>query len=183
RPPQLREAGDAGGRLPNTSADPAPVGYAMAVQSSRKPAPPARYRARALDAGAVATIAGTIVTLLAENSGDLTWQLPQWTGRKHPNDKAPPTEPQYLPSVIPPAGRPKAGGMYANCAIRWYYNGTSIGPVYVERGESNDTIGWGLLVSGTIEDDPRLHARSPLAMAPGPQQVPALHVALTYEFH
>jgi hypothetical protein len=181
--PQILDAGDTGGRLPNTNTDTAPAGYAMALQPSRKPAPPARYRARALDAGAVATIAGTIVTLLVENSGDLAWQLPQWTGRKHPNDKAPPTEAQYMHSVISLAGWPQAGGMYANCAIRWYYNGTSIGPVYVERGTSNDTIGWGLLVTGTIEDDPRLYARSPLAMAPGPQQIPALHVAMTYEFH
>jgi hypothetical protein len=123
------------------------------------------------------------VTLLVGNSGDIAWQLPQWTGHKHPNNTPPATEASYQQSVIALTGWPSAGGTTANCLVRWYYNGTSIGPVYVERGASNDTVGWGLLITGTIEDDPRLHPRSSMATAPGPQQVPALHVALTYEFH
>ena len=178
--PQILHSGGTAGRIPNTGTGAAPQGYAMAVQPARR----AAARSRALDAGAIATIAGTAVTLLIENSGgDIAWQLPQWTGHKHPNDIAPATEAPYQPGLIALTGWPSAGGTTANSVIRWYYNGTSIGPVYVERSYANDTVGWGLLVTGTIEDDPRLHPRSPVALAPGPQQIPALHVALTYEFH
>ena len=181
--PQILHSGGTAGRVPNTGTAAAPQGYAMAVPPGRRTMRAAPSRVRALDAGALATIAGTAVTLLVENSGDVAWQLPQWTGRKHPNDTAPANQAPYQPSVIALTGWPAAGGTTANCAIRWYYNGASIGPVYVERGYANDTVGWGLLVTGTIEDDPRLHPRSPAALAPGPAQIPALHVALTYEFH
>jgi hypothetical protein len=182
--PQILHSGGTAGRIPNTGTGAAPQGYAMVAEHGRRAPPPAaRPWAGALDAGAIATIAGTAVTLLVENSGDIAWQLPQWTGRKHPNDIAPAAEAPYQPGVVALTGWPSAGGTTANCAIRWYYNGTSIGPVYVQRGYANDTLGWGLLVTGTIEDDPRLHPRSALALAPGPQQIPALHVALTYEYH
>jgi hypothetical protein len=179
--PQILHSGGTAGRIPNTGTSSAPAGYAMAA------AAPSRgrraTRALAQDAGAIATIAGTIVTLIAGDTGDIAWQLPQWTGHKHPNDVPPQNEAPYQQAVVALSDWPTAGGCYANCLIRWHYNGTSIGPVYVERGGYNDTIGWGLLVTGTIEDDPRLHPRSPMAMLPGPAQVPALHVALTYEFH
>jgi hypothetical protein len=179
--PQILHSGGTAGRVPNTGTAAAPRGYAMAARD-RRAATPARARAL-VDAGTIATIAGTAVTLLTESGGDIAWQLPHWSGHKHPNDVAPATEAPYLPGVISLAGWPSAGGTSANCAIRWYYNGTSIGPVYVERGRTNDTVGWGLLVTGMIEDDPRLYSRSPLGVANGPERVPALHVVLTYEFH
>jgi hypothetical protein len=181
--PQILHSGGTAGRIPNTGTTSAPAGYAMAAPPPNRGRRTTRTRARAQDAGAIATVAGTIVTLIAGNTGDIAWQLPQWTGHKHPNDVAPANEAPYQQAVIELNDWPSASGCYAHCLIRWHYNGTSIGPVYVERGTYNDTVGWGVLVTGTIEDDPRLHPRGPMAGVPGPAQVPALHVALTWEFH
>ncbi|MEP6502446.1 MAG: papain-like cysteine protease family protein [Betaproteobacteria bacterium] len=183
--PQILDAGGAGDRTPNTGTATAPQGYAMAVRNGGKTASTARRRAwaSALDAGAIATIAGTVVTLLVGNDGDVAWELPQWTGYKHPNDIAPPNPAAYQQQVIALSSWPEAGGTYGKCAIRWYFNGTSLGMVYVERGYGSDTVGWGLRITGTIEDDPRVHARSQMALVPGPPMVAALHVLLTYEFH
>jgi hypothetical protein len=181
--PQILHSGGTAGRIPNTGTTSAPAGYAMAAPPPNRGRRTTRTRARAQDAGAIATVAGTIVTLIAGNTGDIAWQLPQWTGHKHPHDVAPANEAPYQQAVIELNDWPSASGCYAHCLIRWHYTGTSIGPVYVERGTYNDTVGWGVLVTGTIEDDPRLHPRGSMAGVPGPAQVPALHVALTWEFH
>ena len=132
--PPFRGNGGDGSPIPARPA--APQGYAMAAGTrpsgcacSAATRPRARCRGDRDDCG-------NDVTLLVENSGDIAWQLPQWTGRKHPNDIAPAAEAPYQPGVIALTGWPSAGGTYANCVIRWHYNGTSIGPVYVQRGHA-----------------------------------------------
>ncbi|HEY0414164.1 MAG TPA: papain-like cysteine protease family protein [Allosphingosinicella sp.] len=180
--PQILHAGGTDGRTPNTGTDAAPQGYAMSSPSpSRRAA--ASPGARSMDAGAIATIAGTAVTIAAAASaGDIDWRLPAWPGKKHPTDQPPATEAPYREAITELAGWPQAGGVYLNTKVRWHYNGTSLGAIYVEPAAYNDTIGWGVTVTGEIQDDPRLHPRSPLALAPGPDAVPALHVVLTHVF-
>lgn len=142
-----------------------------------------RQHARGMDAGAIATIAGTAVTLIAGSSGgDIDWRLPQWTGYKHPNDQRPANDATYRTSVIELEDGPKAAGCYAHPKIRWSYNGTSIGPVYVERGHYNDTVGWGATTSGIIQDVPQTQARDASAVVQGENWVAALDVVLTYDF-
>jgi hypothetical protein len=183
--PQILDAGGTGGRTPNTGTSSAPQGYAMALPKGGRQlaAPRGRTRTGALGLDTGVTIAGVVVSMLEGSSGDVAWELPQWTGHKHPNDRAPANEAEYQQQVISLGSWPEAGGTYGKCAIRWYFNGTSLGQVYVERGYSDDTAGWGVRISGTIQDDPRLYPRSQMALAAGAPTVPALHVLLTYEFH
>ena len=180
----ILHVGGIGLRQPNRALA-APPGYAMAAGQPKHRAAlsPLRSRPRAMDAGAVATIAGTAVTLIVGSSGgDIDWRLPQWTGYKHPNDTKPANEAPYRTSVINLDDGPTAGDCYAHPQIRWSYNGTSIGPVYVERGRYNDTWGWGATTSGIIQDIPMPKPRSPAAVLPGADQVAALDVLLTYDF-
>jgi hypothetical protein len=163
-------------------------GFGMPGGRSRSTVSPRRSHAqgmdaKGMDAGAIATIVGTAVTIAAESSsGDVDWRLPAWEGKKNPPSGPAVPAPQPQQAVIALTGWPSAGGTYLNTLIRWHYDGTSIGPVYVEPGNYDDTIGWGITVTGTIQDDPRLYPRSPAAMAPGPDQVPSLTVVLTYQF-
>ncbi|KQW01526.1 hypothetical protein ASC87_14400 [Rhizobacter sp. Root1221] len=178
--PQVLHAGGTGGRVPNTGTASAPQGYAMAA--GRKTAAAMPSRAHALDAAAIATIGGAAVTQRACDSGGVAWQLPQWAGRKHPNDVVPASDAPFQPSVISLTGWPSVGGTTADAMLRWRYNGTSIESVGAEPGPAQVAAGWGLRVTGTVEDDVQLHARSAAAPVPGASQVPALHVVLTYEF-
>lgn len=181
---QILHAGGTGGRVPNTATGAAPEGYAMAAPAAARgrvaSAPKARVRQQA--AVDPAPVGGTSVTVVGETSGDVAWQLPHWAGRKHPDDAAPAAEAPYQAAAVELSGWPAVGGTRAACTIRWYFNGTSVGPVHVERGEAATQPGWSLLVSGTIEDDRRLHPRSAAAVVPGPQAVPAVAVVLGWEF-
>jgi hypothetical protein len=186
--PQILHSGGVVGRVPNTSTASAPAGYAMSTSSARNGHRRLVKGTRPMDAGALATIAGTAIDLLAGNTGDIHWSVPQWAGIKHPNDEAPASQSTYQDSLIMLDQWPRIGGtfgldkIYAWFRIRWQYNGTSLGRVYVEPRGNEDALGWGLTVTGTIEDDSRLYMRSPAATVPGPDQVPALHVVMNYAF-
>lgn len=187
---QIMYAGVPFGRTINTATGVAPSGYAMTATPRGTPAPAPRKqpRGRGMDAGAIASIAGTAITLIAGNTGDIKWSLPAWAGIKHPNDRAPATEDAYQESIITLDQWPRIRGtfgvddMYAWFRIRWQHNGTSLGRIYVEPRGAEDALGWSLDVTGTIEDDSRLYARSDVGPTPGPAEVPALHVVLTYVF-
>lgn len=186
---QIIHGGVPFGRTINRATTP-PAGFAMAATSRGMPAPAPRKqpRGRVMDAGAIATIAGTAITLIAGNTGDIKWSLPAWAGIKHPNDRAPATEDAFQESIITLDQWPRIRGtfglddMYAWFRIRWQHNGTSLGRIYVEPRGAEDALGWSLDVTGTIEDDSRLYARSDVGPTPGPAEVPALHVVLTYVF-
>jgi hypothetical protein len=186
--PQILDAGGTAGRAPNTGTTSAPAGYAMAASPPRKPranALPSR-RARQMDAGPM--IAGVPITQVTGGSGDITWSLPQWTGIKHPNDKAPAGDAVYQDGAIAldqwprMAGASAAEDVFAWFRIRWQYNGTSLGHIYVEPRGNDRARGHGLVVTGNIEDDPQLYPRSGAATATGADQVPALHVVMKYAF-
>ena len=184
---QILDAGGTGGRVPNTSTTSAPTGYAMAADphcKGRFASPPPK-RARQMDAGHM--IAGTLVSEVNGSSGDITWSLPRWVGIKHPNDKVPPSEAVYRDGVVMLdqwpriAGATGADDVYAWFRVRWQFNGTSLGHIYVEPRGPDNARGRGLSVTGTIEDDLNLYPRGSSAAA-GADQVPALHVAMRYVF-
>jgi hypothetical protein len=184
--PQILSAGGTNGRVPNASTSAAPAGYAMALTPPRKARTPARpLRARVMETG---TIAGTPVTLVSGSSGAVSWVLPQWTGIKHPDDQPPAAEAVYRDAIVALDQWPRvpaesgSGETHAWLRIRWQFNGTSLGHVYVEPLGDDAATGSGLSVTGTLEDDAQLHARAPAATVPGPAQVPALCIALKYVF-
>jgi hypothetical protein len=173
-------------------------GYSSAQEASaddpdkfRLPPPPApvvrSLAARALDGGATVAIAsvvvGAVMERLVNNEGDLTWELEQLRGFKHPNDTA--------PSPMPPAqdGRvlrlndwPKVevgflvtDEISAGFEINWQYNGKSVGNVMISNIATNDAIGWGLSVKAKIMDDNIVYPRANPTFA-------ALRIRFEYRF-
>jgi len=182
---QIFSAGVPAGRQINRSTT-APAGYAMGATGTL-PEPPVA-RSRALDIGAAATIAGTVIQIIASNSGDIRTNLSAWAGTKHPNDVAPATSARFQNGEISLRDWPVLGAtfgiddIYCWLKIRWQYNGTSISHVYIDDDGHDDALDWGLTVNATIEDDSRLYPRSSQATLPGAAEVPALHVNITYTF-
>ncbi len=153
------------------------------------PAPVVRdlSMARAQDGGAAVAIASTVVGAvmerLASNEGDITWELDQLRGFKHPNDAA--------PSPMPPANdaRPirlddwpavEVGFLItdrisAGFEINWQYNGRSVGNVLISNIATNDAIGMGLVVKAKIMDDNIVYPRSNPTFA-------ALRIRFEYRF-
>lgn len=185
---QILSGGVPAGRSINRSTS-APAGYAMAAGGGRDlPAPP-KPQSRALDIGAAATIAGVAIQIVSENSGDIDTHLSNWAGLKHPNDTAPAAPAAFQDGTVTLRDWPVVGGtfglddIYCWLQIRWQYNGTSLGRIYIDDIGHDDAAGWGLVVNATIEDDSRLYPRSSQARLPGPAQVPALHVNIQYTFN
>jgi len=187
---QILSGGVPAGRTINRSTS-APAGYAMTVSGGsdrRCPAPPPN-RSRALDIGAAATIGGVAIQIVSENSGDIRTNLSNWSGIKHPNDTAPANPAAFQDGEITLRDWPLVGGtfgiddIYCWLKIRWQYNGTSLGRVYIDDIGHDDAAGWGLVVNATIEDDSRLYPRSSQARLPGDAQVAALHVNIQYIFN
>jgi hypothetical protein len=186
---QILSGGVPAGRSVNRSTS-APAGYAMAGGERRAaaPPPPPVNRGQALDVGAAATIAGTAIEVISANSGDIATHLSNWAGVKHPGDRAPARQAAFQEGTVTLRDWPLVGGtfglddIYCWLQIRWQYNGTSLGRIYIEDIGHDDAAGWGLTVTATIEDDSRLYARSSQARAAGPAQVPALHINIQYVF-
>ncbi|MXP40727.1 hypothetical protein GRI75_03570 [Altererythrobacter soli] len=185
---QILSGGVPVGRSINRSTA-APAGYAMAAGERRAPPPPAPVRrGQGFDVGAAATIAGTAIEVISANSGDIATHLSNWSGVKHPGDRAPARQAPFHEGTVTLRDWPLVGGtfgiddIYCWLQIRWQYNGTSLGRIYIEDIGHDDAAGWGLTVTATIEDDSRLYARSSQARAPGPAQVPALHINIQYVF-
>jgi hypothetical protein len=182
---QIIYAGVPAGRVINRSLS-APTGFAMGGGSAgRKLAPPPAPHVREMSA---AEIAGTAIDVITNNTGDIRTNLANWSGIKHPHDQAPRREAAFEAGEINLRDWPMVGGtfglddIYCWLKIRWQYNGTSLGRVYITADGHDDAVGWGLTVTATIEDDSRLYARSSQARAAGPDQVPALHINIDYVF-
>jgi N-acetyl-anhydromuramyl-L-alanine amidase AmpD/V8-like Glu-specific endopeptidase len=155
------------------------------------PPPPPVVRelsvSRALDGGATVaiatTIAGAVMERLANNDGDITWELDQLRGYKHPNDIA--------PSPLPPASDARPirltdwpavdvgflvkDRISAGFEINWQYNGRSVGNVLISNIATNDAVGMGLVVKAKIMDDNIVYPRSNPTFA-------ALRVRFEYRF-
>ncbi|WP_196137475.1 papain-like cysteine protease family protein [Aliikangiella sp. G2MR2-5] len=140
---------------------------------------------KAMDGGATVAIAsvvaGAAMERIVNNQGDITWELDQLRGMKHPNDTAPTPMPGAhngevirltdWPEVVNLAGDQISAGF----EINWQYNGKSVGNVLISNVATNDAIGWGLTVKAKIMDDNIVY----------PQNAPefaALRIRFEYRF-
>jgi N-acetyl-anhydromuramyl-L-alanine amidase AmpD len=167
-----------------------PAGYAMAADddaAATSPAdsdltlfPPPPPRARALDVlGTVSTIGGLVPLILSDNSGDVSWELDQLRGLKHPSDRAPP---KPAPFTDAPTIRlddwPKLAlygidDIYAWFTVDWQHNGKSLGNVRIGNIATNDAKAMKLKVRAQIMDDNILYE---------PGGIAALRVRFHYRF-
>jgi hypothetical protein len=128
-----------------------------------EPAPPAR--ARAMEGGVAVEVAKKVgelaIYMLPDNDGDITWELEQGRGFKHPND--------IVPSPLPPAkdattirldrwpaidvGFLVTDRLSAWFKVDWQYNGKSLGNIRIANIGTNQAIGNKLKVTATIMDD------------------------------
>ena len=127
-------------------------------------------------------IVGATMTRVMNNVGDITWELDQLRGLKHPGDQAPSPAPAFQDGpVIRLVGWPKfdVGGVdeiSAGFEIRWQHNGKSLGNVQISNVTTNDAVGWGLHVKAQIMDDNIVYPRNNPSFA-------ALRIRFDYRFH
>lgn len=173
----------------NAPADEAPADDDQVFELPPPPPPVVRElrHAQALDGGATvtiaSTIAGAVMERLANNDGDVTWELDQLRGYKHPNDIAPsPAPPSSNGPVIRLTDWPWVDVGFlvkdrisAGFEINWQHNGKSVGNVLISNVATNDAVGWGLSVKAKIMDDNIVYPRSNPTFA-------ALLVRLEYRF-
>ena len=162
-------------RPPRFSLAPAPEPIVQQMQ---------RTRALAVPAAAVeiaSVVAGATMERIANNEGDITWELDQLRGFKHPNDTPPtPTPPAHDATPIRLEDWPKVSDsyiddIYAGFEVNWQYNGKSLGNVSISNIATNDAIGWGLIVKAKIMDDNIVYPTSAPEFA-------ALRIRFEYRF-
>jgi Papain-like cysteine protease AvrRpt2/Trypsin-like peptidase domain/Protein of unknown function (DUF3238) len=143
-------------------------------------APPPPPRARALDVlGTVTTIGGILPQILSDSSGDISWELDQFKGLKHPNDKAPANPASFTDAAtIRLDDWPKLTGWYVDDIFAWFtvdwqHNGLSLGNVRIGNIATNDAKLMKLKVRAQIMDDNILYEPGGLA---------ALRVRFHYRF-
>ncbi|ROZ77747.1 papain-like cysteine protease family protein [Ramlibacter sp. WS9] len=166
----------------------AQAAVAPATDGRAMPAPPPvtqQPESQAQAAPAVVPIASAIVgatmTRVMNNVGDITWELDQLRGLKHPNDQAPSPAPAFQDgAVIRLTDWPKfdVGGVdeiSAGFQIAWQHNGKSLGNVQISNVATNDAAGWGLHVKAQIMDDNIVYPRNAPAFA-------ALRIRFDYRF-
>jgi hypothetical protein len=122
------------------------------------------------------------MTRVMNNVGDITWELDQLRGLKHPNDQAPSPAPAFQDGpVIRLVGWPKfdvghIDEISAGFEISWQHNGKSLGNVQISNVATNDAVGWGLHVKAQIMDDNIVYPRNNPSFA-------ALRIRFDYRFH
>jgi N-acetyl-anhydromuramyl-L-alanine amidase AmpD len=165
---QILHCGGVAGHVANIGAT-TPVGYAMSSaeelnepenDSSITLFPPPPPRARALDAiSAVSAIGGLLPQILSDRSGDISWDLDQFHGLKHPSDKVPASPALFTDApTIRLDDWPKLAlyGVDDICAwftVDWQHNGKSLGNVRIGNVGSNAALGMKLKVRAQIMDD------------------------------
>jgi V8-like Glu-specific endopeptidase len=171
---ELGQASDEGGRQLQLAPPPAPQ-----IQQ-----PLGLDEAMAVPAVAVeiaSVVAGAAMERISSNQGDISWQLDQLRGMKHPGDQAPARPAPFQDaSAIRLTEWPKVTNylgdeISAGFEIRWQYNGQSLGNVQVSNIRTNDAVGWGLSVIVRIMDDNIVYPRNQPTFA-------ALRVRLDYTF-
>jgi hypothetical protein len=145
------------------------------------PPPPVRRVAQAASAEIAGAIVGAVVERILSNEGDVTWELEQLRGLKHPNDQAPASPaPFHDGPVIAvqdwPYVQNKVGDrLAATFRVEWQYNGISVGNVRITHLTTNDAAGHALHVEARIMDDQILYP-------PEDPRVAALWVRFHYRF-
>ncbi|WP_169307264.1 papain-like cysteine protease family protein [Chitiniphilus eburneus] len=175
------------------TADSASGDTSQAPRFSRAPAPPPMGealsysgRSHALTGPGVAVeiasaIAGATMERVANNVGDITWELDQLRGMKHPNDRAPDPAPATRDGEVirledwPRVSDSYIDDIYAGFEINWQYTGKSVGNVLISNISTNDAIGWGLVVKAKIMDDNIVYPRDNPTFA-------ALRIRFEYRF-
>ena len=168
----------------------APTAQAPAPDDARPmPAPPplvqqpeSQAQAAPVVVPIATTILGATMTRVMNNVGDITWELDQLRGLKHPNDRAPDPSPAFSDGpVIRLVGWPKfdvgrIDEISAGFEIAWQHNGKSLGNVQISNVGTNDAVGWGLHVKAQIMDDNIVYPRNNPTFA-------ALRIRFDYRFH
>ncbi|WP_242113301.1 hypothetical protein [Luteimonas aquatica] len=141
---------------------------------------------RALNAAVVeiaSAVVGATMERVMSDEGDVTWELDQLRGYKHPNDVAPsPLPPASDATPIRLTDWPKGeigfgvtDEISAGFEINWQYNGKSVGNVLISNIATNDAVGWGLSVKAKIMDDNIVYPRDNPSFA-------ALRIRFEYHF-
>lgn len=153
---------------------PAPI-----IQQPLEVEPVAQAQAAPLVIPIAAAVVGAISTRVLSNSGDVSWELDQLNGLKHPNDQLPNPLPPFQDGTPirlvdwPSSGRGQ--GISAGFEIRWQHNGQSLGNVQIINLTARDALGWGLTVKARIMNDSIVYPRNDPRFA-------ALRVRLEYRF-
>jgi hypothetical protein len=165
---------------PPTAAIPLAVakGEEEQVEESLPPAPSPRARAMGAGADAAIAIGGILIESIRDNVGDITWDLDQFRGIKHPNDSAPANAQPFQDGATIkldqwPSTGPIIDSINAWFSIDWQYNGRSLGNVRINNIGTNDAIGASLSVRAQIMDDNKLYS---------PNDCAALRVTFHYRF-
>ncbi|NML44212.1 trypsin-like serine protease [Ramlibacter sp. G-1-2-2] len=162
------------GRDPLGRQQPAPRPVVQVPESMAQQAVPAAIPI-------VSSIVGATMTRVMNNEGDISWELDQMRGMKHPNDQVPnPQAPYQDGPVIRLTDWPKFDVGYvdeisAGFEISWQYNGKSVGNVGISNIATNDAVGWGLHVKAQIMDDNIVYPRNSPTFA-------AVRIRLDYRF-
>jgi V8-like Glu-specific endopeptidase/cell wall-associated NlpC family hydrolase len=180
-------------RQPEAKREPEPVAKAQAAatpaaEGRAMPAPPpltqqpeSQAQAAPVVVPIASAITGATMTRVMNNVGDITWELDQLRGLKHPNDQAPSPVPAFQDgAVIRLTDWPKfdVGGVdeiSAGFQIAWQHNGKSLGNVQISNVATNDAVGWGLHVKAQIMDDNIVYPRNN-------PQFAALRIRFDYRF-
>lgn len=163
-----------------------PVG-AQAYAEGQPPGAAYRSPVRASRQFAVVEIASAIVgatmTRILDNEGDISWELDQLQGLKHPdNNAANQGSASFSTQTITVAG-PRGSTVvgvdhiYADAEITFQHNGSSLGNVQISVTRANDAVGAGLVVKANIMDDANAYSRPP-----NTQRFAAVKVRFHYRF-
>lgn len=150
------------------------------LQAEEPEAPVARAQAAPVVIPIAAAVVGAAFTRLLSNAGDVSWELDQMSGLKHPNDTAPSPLPAFQDgAVVRLVDWPRSGGLIdsisAGFEVRWQHNGQSLGNVQISNVATNDAIGWGLTVQARIMNDSIVYPRNEPRFA-------ALRIRFDYRF-
>lgn len=159
-----------------------------ALQGSRagfaRPASRPTTPAKAMAVVEIASaIVGAAMTRILDNEGDISWELDQLQGLKHPfNDASKSGGKTFSTKTITVEGPHAstvlgADEIYADCELTFQYNGHSLGNIQVAVVHSNDAIGGGLTVKEQIMDEANTYTRPPSA-----EQFAAVKLRFHYRF-
>jgi hypothetical protein len=122
--------------------------------------------ARALDGGATAAVAAAtweVFTKVADNEGDIRWELARMEGAKHPWDDAKwANSGVWQTKTVRSKARIDTGPFgldefSAEFEITFRYNGHSVGYVDIQHVDDSDAPFWGMSVKAVIMPDPNTY--------------------------
>jgi uncharacterized protein YycO len=163
---QILHASDTDGRSPYATAQT----YGRDL-GARRPARAQGRTSTALAGPVVAeiatTIAGTVMTRLMDNAGDVSWEVDQLKGLKYPDgDPAKVGQGPFIDIVTRVDGPIVTTALdmdkiYADFEIRWQCNGHSLGNIQIVNVGTEDAVFAGLHVQANIMDDANTYVAPP----------------------